>query len=241
MLGDILFLVILALPIVVAVMALVQRFVRRRNDGTAGYVYNGRRWVAWLFVAIVVSWVSLYVGNRVGGSGGSQLIPTPGKDSIALVILFYGLLVLYMISYVLVAFRPATADQVAEAKGKKSLVVDMTGKAAAGLWGGLVAMLAALGAGLMMVLNPIHIISQVGNTITYVKGGMGASLMNLVGLGFLVVLVIIVVFFVSWFAAYTGAIVLGLAVIVRYVLNLIIFRNGPRPGSGVKLIDALKS
>ena len=239
--NDILCLILLALPIVVAVIALIQRFVKRRSDETAGYVYNGRRWVAWLFVAIVVSWVSLYIGNRVGGSGGSQLIPSIGKDGIALVILFYGLPVLYMISYVLVAFRPATAEQVAEAKGKKNLVVDMTGKAAAGLWVGFVAMLAAFGSGLMMVLNPIHIISQVGNTITYVKGGMSASLMGLVGFGFLIVIVILIVLFVSWFAAYTGSIVLGLAVIVRYLLNLIIFRNGPRPGSGVKLIDALKS
>jgi hypothetical protein len=239
--NDILFLILLALPIVVAVIALIQRFVKRRSDDTAGYVYNGRRWVAWVFVAIVASWVILYVGNKVGGSGGSQLIPSFKKDNIALLILFFGLPVLYMISYVLVAFRPATAEQVAEAKGKKSLVVDMTGKAAAGLWGGFVAMLAALGAGLMMVLNPIHIISQVGNTITYVKGGMGASLMNLVAMGFLVVIVILIVLFVSWFAAYTGSIVLGLSVIVRYLLNLIIFRNGPRPGSGVKLIDALKS
>ena len=239
--NDILFLILLALPIGVAVIALIQRFAKRRDDATAGYVYNGRRWVAWVFVAIVASWVSLYVGNKVGGSGGSQLIPSFNKDNIALLILFFGLPVLYMISYVLVAFRPATAEQVAEAKGKKSLVVDMTGKAAAGLWGGFVAMLAAFGAGLMMVLNPIHIISQVGNTITYVKGGMGASLMNLVAFGFLIVIVILIVFFVAWFAAYTGSIVLGLAVIVRYLLNLIIFRNGPRPGSGVKLIDALKS
>lgn len=228
--NDLMLIIIVLVPILVGTVSVLQRTLSHRHVDMAGYVYDGRKWVLWVFLALLASWIVWWIAPMI--DGGHTHLFTIHKGAVAFYIFVYGTPILYLISYVLVAFKPVTAVQLAAAKEDKRgkrMVIEVSGQAAAGFWSVLGGTFMVLLEGLMTVLNPIYIISQMGNTITYVKGGMSASITSFVSFGLIIVIVILIILYATAFIYIGAPIVLGIGVVVKYLLNLILYHNAPRP------------
>ena len=122
MIGFLLVLTIFAAP-ALAVYSVFNRMQNLKTDQT-GYVYNGKMWVSWLWVISAVGTLFCVFGSPLI-TGVTTYIPEWDK----LPLLFYGI-ILY-ISYIVIAFRPATAEELAEAEKEGNAAINATAAAAA--------------------------------------------------------------------------------------------------------------
>ena len=210
--------VVIILPIGLAVYSVYQNLFKPKSPEIAGYIYDGSKLFHWLLIVLICCWLlhllvwcldlfdSVFIPNKLsifsdGGVGQALKI---------LVIEF-----VYTICYVAVAFRPATAEELAEAKANKTLTMDL-GSAVAGMGAAIMATIVAVGGVIVAALNPINIIRVVGNTVYYTVKSAFASLASaLFGLA-LIFGVVLCIIFAAYFYMLLYILFCAVAIIVRY-------------------------
>ena len=208
-------------------LAIYSVYKRIKNTGvtTAGYVYNGKMWVTWLFLICVLSiliftfvlpmhFISEHRPYRPDWSG--------------LRFLLYAIL-LY-ISYSVIAFVPATAEEIEASKAAGNTVMGTIGATTAsmfmGILGAIGGILAALPGMIGEALNPTLAIKTIGNTVYRVVGtGVQHALFGILGLVLFVVIVGIVIMFASMFLAVFGTFALGIIAIIKFFKNNVFYKK----------------
>lgn len=237
--------VIIILPIGLAVYSVYQNLFKPKSPEIAGYIYDGSKVFRWMLIVLAVCWLlhllvwcldifdSAVIPNQLsifsnGGVGG------------ALKLLLIELV--YTLCYVAVAFRPATAEELAEAKANKTLTMDL-GSAAVGVGAAVFATIAAIGGVILAALNPINVVRVVGNTVYYtVKSAFASFASLLFGLALIFGVVLCIIF-----AAYMYMILYILFCVVAIIVRFFwlrkkkvgSFQDGNRSFSEV--LDRLKA
>lgn len=208
-------------------LAIYSVYKRIKNTGvtTAGYVYNGKMWVTWLFLICVLS-ILIF----------TFVLPMPfisehrpyRPDWSGLLFLFYATL-LY-ISYSVIAFVPATAEEIEANKAAGNTVMGTIGSTTAsmfmGILGAIGGILAALPGMIGEALNPTLAIKTIGNTVYRVVGtGVQHALFGILGLVLCVVFVGIVIMFASMFLAVFGTFSLGIIAIIKFFKNNVFYKK----------------
>lgn len=220
--SDLFAAILLLVPFAVAFFAVWQRMNGKRTANTAGYVYNGSRFVYYVFFALILCWIiQIFFADKLNASvvKGEGIVKLLGIAAFQL---------LYFLCYVLVAFKPATAAEMEKAKAEKNVFLELTANAVGGLLGTVLSTLMAIPSILLAVLNPINIVRTVGSTIYYTVGTVAQSIASIIGAVFVVAAVIGLICLLSGYFLILVLIVVWIAVVVRYVINAIIYRNGPR-------------
>ena len=182
----------------------VYKRIKSTSVTTAGYVYNGKTWVTWLFVLTVLAILSYtFVMPIPLISGRASYRPEWG----GLGLLFYA--VLLYISYSVIAFVPATAEEIEESKAAGNTVMGSVGSTAASVFmailGAIGGILAALPGMIGEALNPTLAIKTIGNTVYRVVGtGVMDSIYGLLGLIFGLLVVAALIIFVANVLAIVG-------------------------------------
>ena len=208
-------------------LAIYSVYKRIKNTGgtTAGYVYNGKIWVTWLFVICVLS-ILIF----------TFVLPMPfisehrpyRPDWSGLGLLFYA--VLLYTSYSVIAFVPATAEEIEESKAAGNTVMGAVGATTASMFmvvlGAIGGILAALPGMIGEALNPTLAVKTIGNTVYRVVGtGVMDSLMGILGLIFGILLVGVVIMFASMFLAIFGTFALGIIAVIKFVKNNVFYKK----------------
>lgn len=214
MLGFILGIAILGAP-VLAIYAFMQRN-KNMKDNQSGYVYDGKTWVSWLWVFSIIG--TLYNAFIMTWFTSNKWDPDWSMLNIAWIST-----VLY-ISYVMVSYRPATAEEIEEAKAAGKGVIDTTASVATTAFKtilmAVLASLASIPALIWSALNPVNAIKVIGGVTYQVIGtGFSSILGGIVGLGILVVMVIMALYFASLFFSLLGTLALAIVTIVKFVKN----------------------
>lgn len=214
MLDIIVTLAVLGAP-VAAVYAVMQRN-RLLKEGHPGFIYEGKTWVSWI-------WVLSIIGTLYNAFIMPWLIDEKWNPQWGMLNLIWMSTLLY-ISYVMVSYRPATEEEIEEAKTSGSGVVETTAAVASSAFGGIMAaVLGALGAipGLLWsALNPVQAIKVIGGVTYQVIGtGFSSILGGIVGLGILAVMVVMGLYFASLLFSLIGTLALGVLAIINFVRN----------------------
>lgn len=215
MIGFLLVLSIFAAP-ALAVYSVFNRMQNLKND-QVGYVYNGKLWVSWLWVISAAGTLFCVFGSPLI-TGVAHYRPEWDQ----LPPLFYGI-ILY-ISYIVIAFRPATAEELAEAEKEGNAAINATVSAATSVMKGvlmtILAALASIPAMIWNALNPVEAIKVIGG-VTYKIIGTGFSsiLSGVVAVGVLAVMVAFVVLFGSVLVSVIGTFALAIIAIAKFVMN----------------------
>ena len=207
---------VMLVPFVLAILAVWLRSVRVTKD-TAGYVSNATRFGYWLLVITVMS----VIITLIAGFFDSQLSFFHNNGLWFLVLLSF----LFFLCYYVIAFKPATADQLKEAKENGSMLYETAGIATAGLAGGAMMMLKST---LMMLAQaPIEIVQRSGGTIWYRMASVSGTLG---GVAVAIIPIIVVGLLLAFFAIYFLLFIVVLSwllVVIKFLKNLI-YLNGPR-------------
>ena len=182
-------------------------------------------WVTWLFLICVLS-ILIF----------TFVLPMPfisehrpyRPDWSGLLFLFYATL-LY-ISYSVIAFVPATAEEIEANKAAGNTVMGTIGSTTAsmfmGILGAIGGILAALPGMIGEALNPTLAIKTIGNTVYRVVGtGVQHALFGILGLVLCVVFVGIVIMFASMFLAVFGTFSLGIIAIIKFFKNNVFYKK----------------
>ena len=169
--------VVIILPIGLAVYSVYQNLFKPKSPEIAGYIYDGSRLLDLFDSVFIPNELSIFSNGGV-------------KQALQLLLIEF----VYTICYVAVAFRPATAEELAEAKANKTLTMDL-GVAAAGMGAAILASIVAVGGVIVAALNPINIIRVVGNTVYYtVKSAFASFASALFGLALIFGVVLCIIF-----------------------------------------------
>ena len=208
-------------------LAIYSVYKRIKNTGvtTAGYVYNGKMWVTWLFLICVLS-ILIF----------TFVLPMPfisehrpyRPDWSGLLFLFYATL-LY-ISYSVIAFIPATAEEIEESKAAGNTVMGTVGETTASMFkvilGAIGGILAALPGMIGEALNPTLAVKTIGNTVYKVVGtGVEHALFGILGLVFGVIMVGIIIMFASMFLAVFGTFAIGIIAVIKFFKNNVLYKK----------------
>lgn len=209
---------IILCPPLLAIYAVIMRN-RTKKPGHAGFVYNGEFWVAWIASIALLGGLFLIFGLPL-------LMPddyAPEWDKITNILL----IIIEYICYVLVAYRPATAEEIEEAKASGQSVIKVTTSATASMFSQILSCLgffiASIPTLLSKAFSPV-LATRVIHGVTYKLVGTGLS--SIVG-GFIGNLIIFVIFIsVSLILASTLAVLIGvflisLLTIATFVMNMI--------------------
>ena len=208
-------------------MAIYSVYKRIKNTGvtTAGYVYNGKTWVTWLFVLTVLAILFYtFVMPIPLISGRASYRPEWG----GLGLLFYA--VLLYISYSVIAFVPATAEEIEESKAAGNTVMGSVGSTAASVFmvilGAIGGILAALPGMIGEALNPTLAIKTIGNTVYRVVGtGVMDGIYGLLGLIFGLLVVAALIIFVANVLAIVGTFAIGIIAVIKFFKNNVFYKK----------------
>ena len=208
-------------------LAIYSVYKRIKNTGvtTAGYVYNGKTWVTWLFVLTVLAILFYtFVMPIPLISGRASYRPEWG----GLGLLFYA--VLLYISYSVIAFVPATAEEIEESKAAGNTVMGSVGSTAASVFmvilGAIGGILAALPGMIGEALNPTLAIKTIGNTVYRVVGtGVMDGIYGLLGLIFGLLVVAALIIFVANVLAIVGTFAIGIIAVIKFFKNNVFYKK----------------
>lgn len=210
--------VVIILPIGLAIYSVYQNLFKPKSPEIAGYVYDGSRLFHWLLIVLICCWL-LHLLVWCLDLFDSTIIPnglsifSNGGVGNALKILAVEFV--FTICYVAVAFRPATAEELAEAKANKTLTMDL-GSAVAGMGAAILASIVAVGGVILAALNPINIVRVVGNTVYYtVKSAFTSFVSVLIGAA-LIFGVVLCIIFAAYIYMLLYILFCVVAIIVRY-------------------------
>lgn len=203
----------------------VYKRVKSPDPNAAGYVYNGKTWVTWLFVITVLAilfWTFIFPIPFISG----QTTYRPEWGGLGL--LFYALL-LY-ISYSVIAFVPATAEEIAASKEAGNTVMGTVGSTASSVFKLILAtigaILLALPKMISEALNPTLAVKTIGNTVYKVVGtGVTHALIGIVVLVFLVIVVAMIVMFAAMILAIFGTFALGILAVIKFFKNNVFYKK----------------
>ena len=208
-------------------LAIYSVYQRIKNSGvtTAGYVYNGKTWVTWLFLICVLS-ILFYIFIMPLPIISERTPYRPEWSGLGL--LFYAVL-LYM-SYSVIAFVPATAEEIEENKMAGNTVMGAVGSTTASMFsvilGAIGGILAALPGMIGEALNPTLAIKTIGSTVYRVVGtGVEHALFGILGLIFAVLLVGAVIMFAAMIIALFGTFALGIIAVIKFFKNNVLYKK----------------
>ena len=191
--------------------------IKNKNADTAGYVYNGKDWVAWILVFSIIA--SLFIGFVMPIFDGQEGYH-PEWGLLGLVLLA----VVFYICYAIVAFVPATAEEIAASKEAGNTVLGSIGDSAASIFsiimGVIGATLIALPAMLGEALNPTLAIKNIGGTLYKVVGtGFGYTVGGIVMFAFIAIMVFVLIYLAALIFAIIGTFAIGIIAIIKFVKN----------------------
>ncbi len=203
----------------------VYKRIKNTNANTAGYVYNGKTWVTWLFVLTVLA-ILFYtfvmpiplISGRAGYS------PEWG----GLGLLFYA--VLLYVCYSVIAFIPATAEEIEASKAAGNTVMGTVGSTAASVFmvilGAIGGILAALPGMIGEALNPTLAIKTIGNTVYRVVGtSVMDTLWGVLGLIFGLLIVAALIIFIANVLAILGTFAIGIIAVIKFFKNNVFLKK----------------
>ena len=203
----------------------VWRRMRKSDPDTAGYVYNGKTWVTWLLALCILA-ILFY----------TFIMPLPiiserrpyRPDWNYLLLMLYAIL-LYA-CYAVIAFVPATAEEIEEHKAAGNTVLGNLGTTAVSVvsvvFATIGATLVALPGMIGEALNPTLAIKTIGNRVYKVVGtGYMHSIWGILGLAFLAILVFAIIMFAALVLALGGTFALGIIAVVKFFLNNFFYRK----------------
>lgn len=208
---------ILLCPPFLAIYSLMMRNKAMKN-GHLGYIYNGKLWVTWLAVIDIFACLFLMFGAPLIAG---PVEYTPDWEKIK--VLIFGLI--EYISYVLVSYRPATAEEIEEAEASGQSAIKMTAKTSTSM---LMGILACVGAVICSIpsliyhaLNPVQAIKVIGGVTYKVIGtGFSAVMGGIIGLGILAALVAGALLIGSALIAIFSMLILGTLAIIKFFINM---------------------
>lgn len=210
---------IILLPPLLAIYAMIMRS-KNKKQGQAGFVYNGKIWVTWVGLIAVLGGLFMIFGTPLIVKKG-DLSYRPDWEYITITILA----IIEYISYVLVAYRPATAEEIEEAKASGKGAIKMTASAGTSMFAGILACLgvsvASIPALLYNALNPVQAIKVIGG-VTYKVIGTGFSSVvgGFIGIGILLAIIAFILIMASQFAVLLGTFALGVIAIVKFIKTI---------------------
>lgn len=193
---------------------------KNKKQGQVGFVYNGKIWVTWVGLIAVLGGLFMIFGTPLIVKKG-DLSYRPDWEYITITILA----IIEYISYVLVAYRPATAEEIEEAKASGKGAIKMTASAGTSMFAGILACLgvsvASIPALLYNALNPVQAIKVIGG-VTYKVIGTGFSSVvgGFIGIGILLAIIAFILIMASQFAVLLGTFALGVIAIVKFIKNI---------------------
>ena len=210
---------IIFLPPFLAIYAMIMRS-KNKKQGQVGFIYNGKVWVTWVaLVAILAGLFLMFGAPFIIRKGDLSYRPDwEHLKTMTMVLIEY-------ISYVFIAYRPATAEEIEEAKASGQGAIKITASAGASMFSGI---LACLGASLASIpvllynaLNPVLAIKVIGG-VTYKIIGTGFSsiVSGFVGRVILLAIIVFFLFMGSQFAVLIGIFALGAIAIVKFFKNI---------------------
>lgn len=207
-----------------AVFSVFKR-IKNTDPNTAGYVYNGKNWVTWLFVFSFLA-VLFYV----------FIMPLPiiserrpYRPEWGGLLLGLWAIVLY-ICYSLIAFVPATAEEVEASKAEGNTVLGSVGSTTASVFmlilGAIGAILASIPGMISEALNPTLAVKTIGNTVYRIVGnGVEHAIWGFVGLAVLVVGVAFIIIFAAMVLAIVGTFAIGIIAVIKFFKNNLFYKK----------------
>ena len=203
-------------------LAIYSVFKRTKNadPNVAGYVYNGKPWVTWLFVLTFLA-ILFYTFVMPIPLISGQATYRPEWGGLGL--LAYAI-VLY-ICYSIIAFIPATAQEIEENKEKGNTVLGSVGSTAASVFSVILstigAILASIPGMISEALNPTLAVKTIGNTVYKVVGtGVEHALWGILGLALFVIVVAAIIIFAAMLLAIGGTFAIGIIAVIKFFKNL---------------------
>ena len=213
---DILVYVAVIGAIALAIYSVYKR-IKNTDANTAGYVFNGKNWVAWLLLLCIIS--ALFIGFIMPlFAGGEGYHPEWGT----LGIMFWA--VILYICYAIIAFVPATAEEVEANKAAGNTVLGSVGATTASMFktifAAIGAILVALPGMIGSALNPVLAVKTIGSTVYKVIGtGFSHVIGGILALVLIAVLVFAIIYIASLVLAILGTFVIGIIAIIKFVKN----------------------
>lgn len=195
----------------------VYRRTKNTNSSTAGYIYNGKEWVAWLLVLSILS--SAFFGFIMplfdGQDGYHPEWGTLGLMALAIVL---------YICYAIIAFVPATAQEIRDNQAEGKTVIDSVAASAASIFSIILtaigAILLALPGMISEALNPTLAIKNIGGTMYRIIGtGFEHAVGGIMGLALVAILAFVIIFFAAAIFAILGTFGIGILAIIKFVKN----------------------
>ena len=199
-----------------AIFAVFKR-IKNNNPDIAGYVYNGKDWVAWILVFSIIA--SLFIGFVMPIFDGTKGYH-PEWGLLVLILLA----VVFYICYAIIAFVPATAEELAESTESGKTILNSISDSAASIFsiimGVIGATLAALPAMIGEALNPTLAIKNIGGTMYKVVGtGFAYSVGGILMFAFIAIMIFVLIYFAALVFAILGTFAIGIIAIIKFVKN----------------------
>lgn len=200
----------------------VFRRTKNTDPNVAGYVYNGKPGVTWLFVLTVLA-ILFYTFIMPIPLISGQVTYRPewgGLGLLAYAILLY-------ICYSIIAFVPATAEEIEESKEKGNTVLGSVGSTTASVFAVILstigAILASIPGMVSEALNPTLAVKTVGNTVYRVVGnGVEHAIWGVLGLALFVIVVAAIIIFAAMILAIGGTFAIGIIAVIKFFKNLVV-------------------
>lgn len=209
--------VVIAIPVGMALYTVYQNLYKPKSPEIAGYIYDGSVVFKWMVITLVAGYILdiiLIILPDAWVPIGSIYMESQPLETLIIL----GLLQVTLIfCYIMVSFRPATQKELDEAKGQKMLTMDVA-KVFTGIGALLVTCLSAIGAAILMALNPINVISVIGNTMTYTIKSASTMFIGVVMVAAIVVWVVCMIFFMMSLYMVFFVVFCAIAIIIRFFI-----------------------
>lgn len=211
------------LPLLLVIISWVLK-IKFRKPETVAYGCNGSKWVKWLFLLWVImvilnEWVAPHIPNH--------WLPQVGRnDGVNFII--HGFTLYCFICYFFISFRELDANQAADAKSAKGLVVSLAksaGSAVAAAGSASATGLGLIWSAIMAAAYPI--VSITSTTITYVSTGAAMFFASLIPMIFVGVIIAMIGAFLILVLFFCTFVIMYIIMTLKFLLNLRITFMGP--------------
>lgn len=207
-----------SVPVCLSLISFGMRIFGKQNERTQGYVFNGYKYISILLPIDIVSCLAVLIGQKLLAI---RIMDSQIFSNVVLVS------VLYFISYYLMAYKPVTQEQLAQAKEEGKTCIEYTEDTSAGIISLIFTALSMAFSLILSALNPKNIIATIGNKVYYTKRDNDDLAIGLVFSIVIIVFVVLILFIVANFTSLLIPAIMYLAIVVTFCYNLYKYRNGP--------------